>query len=90
MADRSVRAVCGLPLGDTTLHTPVIMVNILGDHLNKEVLHDLSAYLPLLPYGKIHLYGKAQAVDKRKMGHINLLGNHDDTLKRIDESKIWQ
>jgi 5-(carboxyamino)imidazole ribonucleotide synthase len=87
--EQHVRAVCGLPLGETTLHTPVVMVNILGDHLNKENLHDLAPYLPLLRHGKIHLYGKAEAVDKRKMGHINLLGDIEETLKVVKATGIW-
>lgn len=88
--EQHVRAVCGLPLGETTLHTPVVMVNILGYHLDKNNLHNLAPYLPLLPHGKIHLYGKAQAVNGRKMGHINLLGDIDETLKRVDETGIWE
>jgi len=87
--EQHVRAVCGLPLGDTALHTPVVMVNILGDHLNKEKLDDLTAYLPLLKTGKIHLYGKAKAVDKRKMGHVNVLGGVDEALAVIVGSGIW-
>ena len=87
--EQHVRAVCGLPLGDVTLYSPVVMVNILGDHMDKYEMHKLDPYLPLLEAGKIHLYGKAQAVEKRKMGHINLLGDMDTSLKRAEESKIW-
>jgi len=87
--EQHIRAVCGLPLGDVTLHTPVVMVNILGNHMDKEEMHNLAPYLPLFEYGKIHLYGKAQAVDKRKMGHLNMLGDTDVSLKIINDSKIW-
>ncbi|MCL2387779.1 MAG: 5-(carboxyamino)imidazole ribonucleotide synthase [Defluviitaleaceae bacterium] len=79
--EQHVRAVCGLPLGATTLHTPVVMVNILGDHLDKQNMSNLAPYIPLLPNGKLHLYGKAEARDKRKMGHINLLGDINESLK---------
>ena len=88
--EQHVRAVCGLPLGEPSLHTPVVMVNILGDHMDKENMSNLDAYLPLLPNGKLHLYGKAQAVDKRKMGHINVLGETDAVLEQIDKTKIWE
>ena len=87
--EQHIRAVCGLPLGDTSLHTPVVMVNILGNHMDKENLHNLSPYTPFIEQGKIHLYGKAQAIDNRKMGHINILGNIDSSIKMIDESGIW-
>ncbi|MCL1788317.1 MAG: 5-(carboxyamino)imidazole ribonucleotide synthase [Defluviitaleaceae bacterium] len=88
--EQHVRAVCGLPLGDVTLHSPVVMVNILGDHMDKEIMHNLKPYLPLLGKGKIHLYGKVKAKDKRKMGHINILGDIDTSLKILEDSKIWE
>jgi len=100
--EQHVRAVCNLPLGDTSLHTPVVMVNILGDHMDKENMSNLAPYLPLMEMGKIHLYGKGQAVDKRKMGHINILGKSnskmghvnilgdiDQILAAITKAKIW-
>ena len=87
--EQHIRAICGLPLGDTSLHSPVVMVNILGDHLNKKELFRLEKFLPLMSNGKLHLYGKKEARDKRKMGHINMLGDIDSTLKLIDQTKIW-
>jgi len=87
--EQHVRAVCGLPLGDTALHTPVVMVNILGNHMDKENLSNLAPYMPLIQKGKIHLYGKAEAVDNRKMGHVNVLGDTEQTLKAIDSTGIW-
>jgi len=88
--EQHIRAICGLPLGETTLHTPVVMVNILGDHMDKEKLDNLFSYIPLLQNGKIHLYGKAKAVDKRKMGHINLLGDINKSMEIIDKTGIWR
>jgi 5-(carboxyamino)imidazole ribonucleotide synthase len=87
--EQHVRAICGLPLGDPRQHTPVVMVNILGDHMDQKQLDNLSPYIPLLPRGKLHLYGKPEARDGRKMGHINLLGDIDESLKAAAESKIW-
>jgi len=87
--EQHLRAVCGLPLGETRLHTPVVMVNILGDHMDMGQMHNLGAYVPLLAKGKLHLYGKAQAKGKRKMGHINMLGGIEKSLRVIDASLIW-
>ena len=87
--EQHVRAVCGLPLGGTSLHSPVVMVNILGDHLDAREMSNLDPYLPLLAKGKLHLYGKADAKEKRKMGHINMLGDIETTLKIIDQANIW-
>jgi len=87
--EQHVRAVCGLPLGDTRLHTPVVMVNILGDHMDRADIGNLHSYLPLLPHGKLHLYGKAEAKLKRKMGHVNMLGDIDESLRKISATQIW-
>ena len=88
--EQHIRAVCGVPLGDSSLHTPVVMVNILGDHMNINDMSDWEAYMPLLKKGKLHLYGKAEAKEKRKMGHINMLGDIDSTLKVVDATNIWE
>ena len=87
--EQHVRAVCGLPLGETRQHTPAVMVNILGDHMDGERMHNLCPYMPLLPKGKLHLYGKAQAKEKRKMGHVNMLGDIEESLKAIEAAGIW-
>jgi len=88
--EQHIRAVCGLPLGDTALHTPVVMVNILGDHMDQANMQNVAPYLPLMAAGKLHLYGKAQAVNKRKMGHINVLGDTDAVLQAIEKTGIWR
>jgi 5-(carboxyamino)imidazole ribonucleotide synthase len=50
---------------------------------------NLALYLPLLEKGKLHLYGKAEAKLGRKMGHINMLGDIDNSLRAVDASGIW-
>ena len=101
--EQHVRAICGLPLGDTTLHSSVVMVNILGEHMDMKTgeLHNLSPYLPLLKNGKLHLYGKGEAKEGRKMGHINILnkiskvghiniiGDIEETLELVKSTGIW-
>lgn len=76
--EQQVRAITGLPLGDTTLLAPVVMVNLLGEegHTGPAVLrgcHDALA----LPGVHLHFYGKTQTAPKRKMGHITVTA---DTL----------
>ena len=87
--EQHVRAVCGLPLGKPDLHTPVVMVNIMGENMDAVNMPNLGRYLPILGDGKIHLYGKEKAVKSRKMGHMNILGSVDDALMRIDGAGIW-
>ena len=69
--EQQVRALCGLPLGDTRLLSPVTMVNILGDRWHDGGPH----WDALLAHGniKLHLYGKEAARPGRKMGHFNVL-----------------
>ena len=56
------------------------MVNILGEHVAplKKIVTDY-------PDWSIHLYGKAEAKIKRKMGHLTIMtDNIEKTLKEID------
>ncbi|MDG9730279.1 5-(carboxyamino)imidazole ribonucleotide synthase [Ignatzschineria sp. RMDPL8A] len=64
--EQHMRAICGLPLGDTSLETTTVMYNILGQHRDA-----LFKYLPNLhPNAHLHLYGKKEYKENRKMGHI--------------------
>ena len=66
--EQHVRAICGLPLGPTTLTAPRIeMENLLGADCERwpAILADPGAHL--------HLYGKAHAAPGRKMGHVTKL-----------------
>ena len=70
--EQQVRAVCGLPLGDTRLLSPVVMVNLIGDLWQE---NKPPAWEALLSHtnAKLHLYGKREARPGRKMGHYNVL-----------------
>jgi 5-(carboxyamino)imidazole ribonucleotide synthase len=66
--EQQVRMICGLPPGDTRLLSPVVMVNMLGDLW----LPDWSSIFARTNI-KLHLYGKSEAREGRKMGHFNVL-----------------
>jgi 5-(carboxyamino)imidazole ribonucleotide synthase len=57
--------------------------------MDRKDMSNLNAYLPFLAQGKLHLYGKAEAKEKRKMGHINILGEINSTLKAINLTNNW-
>jgi 5-(carboxyamino)imidazole ribonucleotide synthase len=84
--EQQVRAICGLPLGDTSAHSAVTMVNILGDLWEaKDQQPDWSHILK--DNLKLHLYGKHQARAGRKMGHFNYLAEPGvDTLANAKKS----
>jgi 5-(carboxyamino)imidazole ribonucleotide synthase len=73
--DQQVRAMCGLPLGDAKLLSPVAMVNIMGDAWRDDAAPPWNAILNE-PRAKLHLYGKREARPGRKMGHFTCIGNN--------------
>ncbi|MGB5284324.1 MAG: 5-(carboxyamino)imidazole ribonucleotide synthase, partial [Polyangiales bacterium] len=69
--EQHIRAVLGLPLGDPSLSTPAVMLNLFGD-LWRDGDPDWMPILSL-PEARLHLYGKAEPRPGRKMGHVLLL-----------------
>ncbi|GBQ68490.1 phosphoribosylaminoimidazole carboxylase ATPase subunit [Ameyamaea chiangmaiensis NBRC 103196] len=63
-----VRAVAGLPLVDPGRHSDAVMRNLIGP---ADVA--LCGEIIATPGLALHLYGKTDARDGRKMGHVNLL-----------------
>ena len=64
--ENHIRAICGLPLGETGSRFPSIeMRNIVGEEA-------LTAHAMLSETGEphLHLYGKREAREGRKMGHV--------------------
>ena len=83
--EQHIRAVCGTPLGSTKLLRPAVMVNILGEHQAP-----IISAIPELVDWKVHLYGKLEPKEKRKMGHATLLRSSVEiALDEIDRSSIW-
>jgi len=74
--EQQVRALCGLPLGDTRLLSPVVMLNLLGDLWQGGEPDWQSVFQ--FPGAKLHLYGKHEARVGRKMGHVNILAETVD------------
>ncbi len=62
--EQHIRAICGLPLGDTSLYGRAEMKNLIGD----DIL-DVALYLKD-PDANFHHYGKTHARPGRKMGHV--------------------
>ena len=79
--EQQVRVLCGLPLGDPSLHTPAVMVNLLGDAWRDGGEPDWDAVLRH-PEAHLHLYGKREARPGRKMGHVTAC--HPDAGRALD------
>ncbi|MDX1573612.1 MAG: 5-(carboxyamino)imidazole ribonucleotide synthase [Methylophaga sp.] len=75
--EQQVRMLCGLPSGDVSLQSPVVMFNLLGDVWGQSQPHwDKLLAEPTI---KLHLYGKKAARPGRKMGHFNVLADSTET-----------
>ncbi|WP_240421697.1 5-(carboxyamino)imidazole ribonucleotide synthase [Paenibacillus periandrae] len=91
--EQHMRAICNLPLGSTELLTPVVMGNILGQHVEPAmdwIMQPESEQVGSGITAKLHMYGKQEAKDNRKMGHLNVLApSVDEALQWIEASGIW-
>ena len=81
--EQHLRAIIGLPLGDTTLLIPSAMVNLLGE----PGFSGLAKYQGFEEVLKItgvhvHLYGKKQTKPFRKMGHVTIIDQDIESLKQ--------
>lgn len=67
--ENHIRAILGLPLGDTSLIRPTAMKNLIGKTNGDAVVKGVEeAYQN--EHVKIHIYGKEKVAIGRKMGHI--------------------
>ncbi len=77
--EQQLRALVGLPLGDSRLHSQAVMVNILGDIWKngaEPAWDKIFARAEL----KLHLYGKHEPRPGRKMGHYTVIGADQETV----------
>lgn len=79
--EQHLRAIAGLPLGDTDLLWPAVMVNLLGTgRPGRPVVTGLREALAV-PGATIHLYGKDESRPHRKMGHAVVMDKDLDKAR---------
>lgn len=79
--EQQVRSICNLKLGETTLLSKAIMINLMGEMWqDNSPPSNLNKILSKYNNVKLHLYEKQFAQPKRKMGHITILGNNIEKL----------
>ncbi len=85
--EQQVRVMTGLPLGDPSLHSNAVMVNILGDSwfANTKETGLEPPWNKALSHAnlKLHLYGKHEPRKGRKMGHFTIIGKNKQTVLNI-------
>ena len=84
--DQHIRSILNLPLGETGILIPGIMVNLVGENMeegnvNYKNINDIFD----IPGVYIHIYGKKKSRLNRKMGHITIVNK--DVNKAIEIGK---
>jgi 5-(carboxyamino)imidazole ribonucleotide synthase len=81
--EQHLRAIIGLPLGDTSILIPSAMVNLLGEpgysgSAKYEGFEDVMKVSGV----HVHLYGKKLTKPFRKMGHVTIIDQDIESLKQ--------
>jgi len=82
-----VRTLVGAPLCAPRLHSPCVMLNLLGDlwfgEASAEAVEPPWQRLLALAGVHLHLYGKAEPRRGRKMGHVTITASSADEAERV-------
>jgi 5-(carboxyamino)imidazole ribonucleotide synthase len=86
--EQHVRAILGLPLGSVRPHGVTATINLLGTGPDRDArLAGMDAALAD-PDAHVHVYGKRRVFERRKMGHVTVIGSDaDDALTRARASR---
>lgn len=76
--EQHLRAILGLPLGSAAPHGVTAMVNLLGTGPDRDArLAGVEGALAD-PGAHVHVYGKRRVFERRKMGHVTVVGTDAD------------
>lgn len=84
--EQQVRTVCGIQVGSPNRIADASVTSLIGDDIDR-----LNLYIEM-PNAAVHVYGKVEAHEGRKMGHITIIDSKDkipsntptDTAKEIE------
>jgi len=84
--EQHLRAILNMPLGSTHQHCPAAMVNLLGEpgYVGEAIFEGLEDALNIEGVFP-HLYGKKITKPFRKMGHVTILDQSIEGLKKKSE-----
>jgi 5-(carboxyamino)imidazole ribonucleotide synthase len=81
--DQHLRSILNLPLGDTSLIRPSVMINLLGEKGHSGSVNYLHLEeICSIPGVYVHLYGKSETKPFRKMGHVTICSDN------LEEAKV--
>lgn len=80
--EQHIRAILDLPLGDTGLRYPAVMINLLGEdgYTGAPVYSGIEKVMAKSAV-YVHVYGKRETRPFRKMGHVTIVGKTPDEAK---------
>lgn len=78
--EQQVRVTCGLPLGETRLLSPAVMVNLIGEEVRSVMSAEGCSALHSTSGAVLHLYGKQMIRPGRKMGHVTFTGSQKEMV----------
>lgn len=80
--EQHLRSILNLPLGNTTITNPSVMVNLLGEKdFTGPVYYEGLEEVLNIPGVNVHIYGKQDTKSFRKMGHVTVIA------QTIEEAK---
>jgi 5-(carboxyamino)imidazole ribonucleotide synthase len=82
--EQHMRSILNLPLGDTAIIKPSVMVNLLGEkgaegNVNYQGLREVLGWSGVYP----HIYGKKTVKSFRKMGHVTIINDSLEEAKTV-------
>jgi 5-(carboxyamino)imidazole ribonucleotide synthase len=86
--EQHLRAILGLPLGSVEPHGVAAMVNLLGTGPDRQARLSGVARALADPGAHVHVYGKRRVFERRKMGHVTVVGRDaDEALDRARRAR---
>ena len=87
--EQHLRSILNLPLGDTSIKIPGIMLNLVGENkVEGDVIYENMEKVMRFTGVTPHIYGKRKSRLNRKMGHITIVNkNIDDAFEMSKEIK---
>ena len=81
--EQHLRAILNLPLGDTSTLLASAMVNLLGEeNYTGEAIYQGMEDVLKVDGAHVHLYGKMKTKPFRKMGHVTIVDDDKESLKK--------
>ncbi|MBD3724746.1 MAG: 5-(carboxyamino)imidazole ribonucleotide synthase [Flavobacteriaceae bacterium] len=84
--ENHIRAILGLPLGNTNSKVAGIMVNLVGEEgFSGQVVYENIEKIMAIDGVTPHIYGKRETRPFRKMGHVTIVNPDMDEARKVAE-----